>query len=56
MLLFALLVIQLVWYILKTIIHLGVRESGGYLPPLQVIIVNENTMSHHLLAKLVRSQ
>ena len=26
------LVIQLVWYILKTIIHLSVGESGGYLP------------------------
>jgi len=33
-LLFGPLVIQLVWYILKTIIHLSVGESGGYLPPL----------------------
>ena len=31
-LLFGPLVIQLVWYILKTIIHLSVGESGGYLP------------------------
>ena len=34
-LLFGLLVIQLVWYI-----HLSVSESGGYLSPLQRIIVN----------------
>ena len=35
-LLFGPLVIQLVWYILiKTIIHLSVGESGGYLPPLR---------------------
>jgi len=34
-LLFGTLVIQLVWYILKTIIHLSVGESGGYLPPLR---------------------
>ena len=35
-LLFRPLVIQLVWYIqcTKTIIHLSVSESGGYLPPL----------------------
>ena len=31
-LLFGPLVIQLVWYVLKTIIHLSVGESGGYLP------------------------
>ena len=31
-LVFGPLVIQLVWYILKQIIHLSVGESGGYLP------------------------
>ena len=39
-LLFRPLVIQLVWYLLKHIIHLTVGESGGYLPPLWWIIVN----------------
>ena len=34
-LLFQPLVSQLVWYVSKTIIHLSVSESGGYLPPLQ---------------------
>ena len=39
-LLFGLLVIQLVWYILKTIIHLSGGESSGYsVPPLWWIIV-----------------
>jgi len=33
-LIFGPLVIQLVWYKTKTIIHLSVGESGGYLPPL----------------------
>ena len=33
------LVILLVWYILKTIIHLSVGEIGGYFPPLWWIIV-----------------
>ena len=31
-LLFGPLFIQLMWYTLKTIIHLSVGESGGYLP------------------------
>ena len=46
-LLFRPLVIQLVWYILKTNIHLSVGESGGYLPPLRWIIVNKNNNNNN---------